>query len=198
MTSARLLLFGLSGVALACTCSASLAESVFVKYRGPVDLKPFACSATKGAVVTRVCYDPSERYVVARIGGTYYHYCDVPGGLVADWVAASSVGGFYNARIKGRYDCRINHMPAYGDVPQFPSVKRTTSRHTSSCETGLSIESVMSDGSIIKLDDGSVWEVDDVDTVDSSLWLETTEITACADKLINTEDNETVGAHRIK
>lgn len=198
MTSVRQLLVWLSGGALAGVCSVGLAESVFVKYRGPVDLKPFACSATKGAVVSRVCYDPSERYVVVRVAGTYYHYCDVPGGLVADWVSASSAGGFYNARIKGRYDCRINHMPTYGDIPPFPSTKRTPARRTSSCETGLSIESVMSDGSIIKLDDGSVWEVDDVDTVDSSLWLETTDITACADKLINTEDNETVGAHRIK
>ena len=198
MTSVRQLLGWLLGVALACVCSASLAESVFVKYRGQVDLKPFACSPTKGAVVSRVCYDPSERYVVARIGGTYYHYCDVPGGLVADWVSASSVDGFYNARIKGRYDCRVNHMPLYGGIPPFPSAKRATNRHTSSCETGLSVESVMSDGSIIKLDDGSVWEVDDVDTVDSALWLETTDITACTDKLINTEDNETVGAHRIK
>jgi hypothetical protein len=175
-----------------------MAETVIVKYRGSVDLTPFVCTATNSSVVHRVCYDRSERYVVAKIGATYYHYCDVPKSVVAKWVASSSTGGFYNSRIKGHYDCRVNHMPAYGDIPPMPSGRRSISRRTTSCENGLSIESVTSDGAIIKLDDGSVWEVDDLDTVDSALWLETTEITACADKLINTDDNETVRAHRIK
>ena len=198
MLSTKLIRLGLGGCTIALASSAAMAETVIVKYRGPVDLKPFACTATNSSVVHRVCYDPSERYVVANIGGTYYHYCDVPGGVVADWVASTSTGGFYNSRIKGHYDCRFNHMPAYDGIPPMPSARRPSARRTSSCETGLTIESVMSDGSIIKLDDGSVWEVDDVDAVDSALWLETTEITACADKLINTDDNESVGAHRIK
>jgi hypothetical protein len=45
---------------------------------------------------------------------------------------------------------------------------------------------------------GSVWEIAAVDTVDSMLWLPTTNIIACDDKLINTEDNETVEATRLK
>jgi hypothetical protein len=66
------------------------------------------------------------------------------------------------------------------------------------CEADLSIRSVAKDGQIIVLDDGSVWEVDSVDTVDSSLWLPTSEIVACDDKLINTDDEETVSARRIR
>jgi hypothetical protein len=66
------------------------------------------------------------------------------------------------------------------------------------CESGHWIESVMDDGSVIKLEDGSLWKVNDVDTVDSSLWLPTTEIVACDGKLINTDDNETVEAEKIR
>lgn len=69
---------------------------------------------------------------------------------------------------------------------------------TSACESGHSVRSVQADGKIVILEDGSVWEIDDADTVDSSLWLPMTEIVACDDKLINTEDDETVGAIRIR
>lgn len=68
---------------------------------------------------------------------------------------------------------------------------------SSDCESGHWVESVSDDGEIVKLEDGSIWQVDSVDTVDSALWLPTTGIVACDDKLINTEDNETVSASRI-
>lgn len=66
------------------------------------------------------------------------------------------------------------------------------------CEAGHWINSVSSSGEIVKLEDGSVWRVSTVDTLDSILWLPTTDIVACDDKLINTEDNETVEAVRLK
>ena len=69
---------------------------------------------------------------------------------------------------------------------------------SSGCETGHWIESVSDDGEIVKLEDGSVWEVEAGDTVDSALWLPTTDIVSCDDKLINTEDNETVAATRLR
>lgn len=68
----------------------------------------------------------------------------------------------------------------------------------SGCEDGHWIESVSSDGSIVKLEDGSVWEVDAGDAVDSALWLPVSDIVACDDKLINTDDNESVSATRIR
>jgi hypothetical protein len=67
-----------------------------------------------------------------------------------------------------------------------------------SCESGYWIESVINDGQIIKLEDGSIWEVDATDAIDSALWLPITDIIACDDKLINTDDNETVTAMRIR
>jgi hypothetical protein len=40
------------------------AETVYVKYRGPVDLWPFGCEwITRSSVVKRLCYDAREKYV---------------------------------------------------------------------------------------------------------------------------------------
>lgn len=69
---------------------------------------------------------------------------------------------------------------------------------SSGCESGHWVESVSNDGQIVKLEDGSIWEVDAIDRIDSILWLPTTDIIACDDKLINTDDNETVSARRIR
>ena len=68
----------------------------------------------------------------------------------------------------------------------------------SGCEAGHWIESVAADGRIVKLGDGSIWEVDAVDVIYSMLWLPVTDIVVCDDKLINTDDNETVSARRIR
>jgi hypothetical protein len=68
---------------------------------------------------------------------------------------------------------------------------------SSGCESGHWVESVSDDGQIVELEDASIWEVDAVDAIDSALWLPTTDIVVCDDKLINTDDNETVSATRI-
>src|ERR1700687_2187571 len=74
---------------------------------------------------------------------------------------------------------------------------RSRSYSSSSCEAGHWVESVSDDGQIVKLDDDSIGEVDAVDAINSALWLPTTERGACDDKLINTDDNETVSATYI-
>ena len=80
-----------------------------------------------------------------------------------------------------------------------PSRRAGRSRGSSSgCEDGHWVDSVSNDGTIVKLEDGSVWEVDPVDAIDSALWLPTTDIIACDDKLINTDDNEKVSAKRLR
>jgi KTSC domain-containing protein len=92
----------------------STAETVVVKYRGPVDLSPFACEwVTRSSVVKRLCYDAREKYVIVNLTGTYYHYCEVPPDLVAAWRQADSMGRFYNGRVKGRFDCRVLRVPPY-------------------------------------------------------------------------------------
>lgn len=90
------------------------AETAIVKYRGPVDLSTFTCeSINRSSVVKRLCYDPKEKYVIVNLTGTYYHYCEVPDAVVAAWLGAESMGRFYNANIKGRFDCRVLRMPTY-------------------------------------------------------------------------------------
>ena len=89
-------------------------ETVYVKYRGPVDLSPFGCEwITRSSFVQRLCYDASEQYVIVNLRGTYYHYCEVPASVVAAWRNAESIGGFYNASVKGRFDCRVLRVPSY-------------------------------------------------------------------------------------
>ncbi len=65
---------------------------------------------------------------------------------------------------------------------------------TGGCESGHWIESVAGDGKIIKLEDGSMWEVNEVDAVTSSLWLPTSEVVVCDTKIINVDDGENVEA----
>jgi KTSC domain len=89
-------------------------EVVYVKYRGTVDLGPFACEwISNSSVVKRICFDPVERYVIVDLTGTYYHYCQVEPMVVRAWLNAASLGRYYNANIKGNYDCRVLRMPEY-------------------------------------------------------------------------------------
>lgn len=84
------------------------------------------------------------------------------------------------------------HSPTTSNI--YP--KRTSL--SSGCESGHWVQEVLNDGEIVILEDGSVWQVDLVDAIDSSLWLPTSDIIACEDKLINTDDNESVDATRIR
>lgn len=74
----------------------------------------------------------------------------------------------------------------------------TTGIARADCEDGHWVKSVSSDGAIVILEDGSVWEIDPSDQADTALWLPTTNIVACDDKLIDTDDNEIAEATRIK
>ena len=90
------------------------AETVYVKYRGPLELSNLKCeSVTRSSLVQRLCYDKSNEYVVVSLNGIYYHYCAVPPSIVAQWRSADSMGSYFNVAIKGRYDCRVNPVPAY-------------------------------------------------------------------------------------
>jgi len=75
-------------------------------------------------------------------------------------------------------------------APQAPS--------RSDCEAGHWIVTVSSGGEIVKLEDGSTWEISAIDRIDTMLWLVTEEITICGGRLINTDTGDAVGAVRIK
>lgn len=87
------------------------AETVIVKYRGQVDLKDFKCAWPQSSFVHRVCYRENHKYLVVLLQQTYYHYCRIPPGVVADWLSAPSVGKYYEQYIKGNYDCRLGGIP---------------------------------------------------------------------------------------
>ncbi len=88
----------------------------------------------------------------------------------------------------------LNVVPAQ----PLPSVRRSYRRYTSPCENGHWIESVTDDGEIIKLEDGSIWQVDATDTIDSALWLAMSDVILCNDKMINVDDNEKVSVTRLR
>lgn len=89
------------------------AESVFVKYRGTVDLAPFKCQWTESSLVKRLCYDKRNEYLLVSLKGTYYHYCKLPVPVLQQWTASDSLGRYFNANIKGNFDCRVYPPPTY-------------------------------------------------------------------------------------
>jgi hypothetical protein len=125
-------------------------------------------------------------------------------------VLAAEIAENLRTCLTGRFPMLCNHSsltPSQAEQATAAEVRqrqaagrsRAVRRSGSSgCESGHWIDSVSDEGDIVKLEDGSIWEVDAADTVDSALWLPTTEIVACGDKLINTDDNEKVSATRIK
>ena len=57
-------------------------------------------------------------YMLINLRGTYYHYCEMPAATFDAFLAAPSMGQFYNQRIKGTgmdgpFDCRTHRVPAY-------------------------------------------------------------------------------------
>jgi hypothetical protein len=85
----------------------TLAETVYVKYRGPVNLENFQCANPSSSLVHRICYRSDKQYMIVLLDRTYYHYCNMPRSVVQQWLGAPSQGKFYRANVKGRYDCRL-------------------------------------------------------------------------------------------
>jgi hypothetical protein len=81
---------------------------------GPVDLAPFACdSIERSSFIRRVCYDHANAYMIVSLNGTYYHYCGIDNATVDAFKAADSMGRFFNASIKGNFDCKTGHVPTH-------------------------------------------------------------------------------------
>lgn len=87
------------------------AETVYVKYRGLLNLDRLECEATDSSFVHRVCYDDRTGYLVVLLNDTYYHHCGVPDAVAQRLIEADSVGRYYNAVVRRRYDCRITPPP---------------------------------------------------------------------------------------
>ena len=69
----------------------------------------------RSSFINRVCYDEANEYMLINLNGTYYHYCGIDDGTVSEFLSADSMGRFYNANVKGNFDCRVNRVPEYDD-----------------------------------------------------------------------------------
>jgi len=78
----------------------------------PIPLDRFACSSIeRSSFIRRVCYDGADAYMVVQLNDTYYHYCDIDKATIDAFLGADSMGRFYNAAIKSRFDCRTGNVP---------------------------------------------------------------------------------------
>ena len=102
---------------LVLACRLAAAETVQVKYHGPVALDSFACVVVReSSDVSRICYDAAERYLLIQLKTTYYHYCDADAATVRGLQAATSKRQYFEARIRGSasdgpFDCRTHPIP---------------------------------------------------------------------------------------
>lgn len=103
--------------ALLLACQFAKAETVQVKYLGPVSLDAFTCTDVYGdSNVNRICYDQKERYMVIKLNKTYYHYCEIDAATVTALQTARSKHQFFQANIRGNgsdgpFDCRTHPIP---------------------------------------------------------------------------------------
>jgi hypothetical protein len=89
-------------------------------------------------------------------------------------------------------------MNATGAAPTSPW--QPSDHHPSTgCHSGHWVTEVLSGGEIVQLEDGSVWEIDDIGRIDTTLWLPTEDVFVCDDgHLMNADIGDTVGATRIR
>lgn len=97
--------------------SVATAETVNVKYHGPVVLNALTCTdIAENSDITRVCLDAAEQYMVIRLKTTYDHYCTIDNATVQGLLRASSKRQCFDARIRGTatdgpFDCRTHPIP---------------------------------------------------------------------------------------
>ncbi len=87
----------------------AMAERVFVKSFGEVDLAPFQCETIAHSPnVRRICYDGRHQYALVSLNGVWYRYCGVPSATMGEWKRSLSKGRYYNDRIRGNFDCTVS------------------------------------------------------------------------------------------
>ncbi|MBY5762561.1 KTSC domain-containing protein [Rhizobium leguminosarum] len=112
---------GRTAAVLICLLLPSIAgaEQLCPKYGSCVPADSFRCQeVTRSSLVTRVCYDEPNHYMIVRLKQTDYHYCAIGREVVQQFLAAESMGSFYNQNIKsgptdGPFDCRTHPVPIY-------------------------------------------------------------------------------------
>ena len=102
------------GFALLLAADSALAERVYVKARGEVQLAPFKCeTVARSANVKRICYDEPNEYLLVSLNGIWYHFCGVKPATVRAWKQSSSKGRYYNDSVRDNFDCTVVPPPSY-------------------------------------------------------------------------------------
>src|SRR5215471_16264137 len=112
-------LAGAGMIVAALLLSPAGAEEVCVKYHKCLDIDQFKCATiTQSSFINRVCYLEAKRYMIIKLKDTYYHYCSVRTETVMEFLAAPSMGSYYNKNIRsksdnthGPFDCRDHPIP---------------------------------------------------------------------------------------
>lgn len=92
---------------------------VKIKYRSDNNLinicsKTFEAHKTASSSFIRgAWYDAKNQYMILKLKKTYYQYCSLPLNTWCHFKSAKSYGKYYNAVIKGRFDCRKYTPPIY-------------------------------------------------------------------------------------
>jgi hypothetical protein len=96
------------------------AEEACVKYHKCVPLDQFRCDdISRSSLIYRVCYAEPKRYMIVWLGKAHtpYHYCEIGPEVVAEFMAAPSMGIYFNKKIAGTtrkngpFDCREHPIP---------------------------------------------------------------------------------------
>lgn len=95
-----------------------ITEYLSVKYRNcPVAVSPIFESMSADEIdssfINGAYYDRANGYLLLKLRDTWYHYCGVPEGVWEAFQKAESKGRFYNAHIRGIYDCRVYPVTRY-------------------------------------------------------------------------------------
>ncbi|MEM5871920.1 MAG: hypothetical protein QW051_03540 [Candidatus Aenigmatarchaeota archaeon] len=97
--------------------------------------------------------------------------------------------------------CRILNSEYLGSIGSFNSPLFTEPEMVTpedDCDEKHWIRYKSDDGSIIILEDGSVWEVNPIDRIYSILWLPTDDVIICNGKMINLDNGEKVNVKKLK
>lgn len=92
------------------------AQNIFVKYRGNINVDNghfIELPLKSSSVVKEIWYDQCNEYLLVRLQQTFYQYCSFPVDVVNQWINAPSLGKYYTAKVKGRFDCRDYPVPEY-------------------------------------------------------------------------------------
>jgi hypothetical protein len=100
-------------VTISVNAGAECRQLAVVKYRPSLvclDTMDYG-NTNKSSWVRGAWYNSQADYMVINLQGTLYHYCRVPSEIWKGLISASSHGTYYNANIKGRFDCRLGGVP---------------------------------------------------------------------------------------